>query len=58
VITKINVFHGKMFAGVGKVRLEILFFFPNNFFIMGGVKFDGPGNCSHLKIVFLKWKIF
>jgi hypothetical protein len=38
-----------MFAGVGKVLIEILFFFPNNFFIMGGVKFDGPGNCSHLK---------
>jgi hypothetical protein len=38
--------------GVAKVHIEILFFFPNNFFIMDGVKFDGPGNCSHLKKCF------
>jgi hypothetical protein len=38
-----------MFAGVAKVRIEILFFFPNKFFIMGAVKLDGPGNCSHPK---------
>jgi hypothetical protein len=52
VITKINVFHGKMFAGVGKVRLEILFFFPSNFFIMGGVKVDEPWKLFSSKIVF------
>jgi hypothetical protein len=49
VITKINLFLEKMFSGVAKVRLEILFFFPNNFFIMGVVKFDGLGNYFHLK---------